>query len=644
MTTPQNDVESLVQKIDQELDRLDVVSRQGLAESEFFPQVTKSVASVLSAESVSIAQSTPDARFVSVGAFQASNSSPLALKGELQSGLRKLVGSAGSPSVKIDVRDSSCEIIAARISVGGNGWGALLVALSGEVDPLMARGCREFLVAVCEIIEDYLVRVVPRESDESDRLLSLAKNVHSSLKLEKVGHQIASETRDVVDADRVCVCKFRGRRSRVMAVGGLDSQQSKSPTLVYLQQLIDRVVATGTSFWYDGVIDDVDEALRPVLAEYLAESPKTRSIAVIPLVKITDSVYRFALVVEFLRQCDVPQVVRRINRLVPHAEAALSNSAQYESIPFRFLAPLVPSNWTARFGLKVVLSGFLLLALVGLIIAGMVIPADLEIPVRGEIRPANEKRIFASHDGVIQKVSVQHGQRVEADTLLVTLRAPDLDLELQRVSGELETTQQKQEALQFAINQQTGTGEAALRSQNQMAAEIKELELRGKNLVKIYSMLEAQRDDLEIKSPIAGSVVTWEVRDLLQLRPVRNGDVLMTVADLDGPWRLDLQVADGDIGHVLRTQRESQKPLQLDYCVSSDPEQKYTATVASIALETQGSVGELPYVDIVGEFEGDHPRSHSGNTVVGRIHCGQRPLLWVWFREIIEAVQRRFYW
>ncbi|MFT7639190.1 MAG: hypothetical protein ACI9G1_000921, partial [Pirellulaceae bacterium] len=530
-----------------------------------------------------------------------------------------------------------------KVALSGAIWGALLVAFNDDIDPLIARGCREFLTAVGEVLEEYLHKSETHDNDEEDRLLRLTQDIHSSLELEKVAHQIAAETRDVVEADRVWLCRFRGRRSRVVAVGGVDAHQHKAPTVVYLQRLIDRIGRTGPTFWYDGSVDEVDDSLQQPVVDYLNESPKTMSLAIIPMVKANGG-SRFVLVIEFLRPCDVPTVVRRINRLIPHAESALANAVHYESIPLRSLAHLMPANWSSRTGLRLFIGSLLLCIFGGLIVAGLVIPADLEISVRGEIRPQIESRIYATHDSVIQSVEVKHGRLVQRGDELVTLRAPDLDLEMQKVAGELETAQEKREALQFAINQQTGTSDSAQRAQNQMAADVKELELRAKNLVKIYEMLKQQRDELVIKSPIAGSVVTWEVRNLLQLRPIKSGDMLMTVADLEGPWHLALQVADSDVGHVLRAERDSADPLRLDYCVASDPKTKYRAMVSQIAMETQGSASELPYVDIVANFDGDRPRGHSGNTVVGRIHCGRQPLLYVWFREIIEAVQRRFFW
>ena len=54
-----------------------------------------------------------------------------------------------------------------------------------------------------------------------------------------------------------------------------------------------------------------------------------------------------------------------------------------------------------------------------------------------------------------------------------------------------------------------------------------------------------------MRSPLTGAVVTWNVRQLLEARPVQKGQALMQVADLTGPWVLEIEVPDDRIGHVL---------------------------------------------------------------------------------------------
>ena len=64
-------------------------------------------------------------------------------------------------------------------------------------------------------------------------------------------------------------------------------------------------------------------------------------------------------------------------------------------------------------------------------------------------------------------------------------------------------------------------------------------------------LLQHERDQLIVTSPIAGRVLTWDVGHQLLARPVERGEALVTVADLSADWQLELDVPDDRIGYVL---------------------------------------------------------------------------------------------
>ena len=63
--------------------------------------------------------------------------------------------------------------------------------------------------------------------------------------------------------------------------------------------------------------------------------------------------------------------------------------------------------------------------------------------------------------------------------------------------------------------------------------------------------LAQQQAELALTSPIDGQVLTWDVEQLLESRPVQRGKVLLTVGDLAGPWQLELRLPDHHAGYVL---------------------------------------------------------------------------------------------
>ena len=66
----------------------------------------------------------------------------------------------------------------------------------------------------------------------------------------------------------------------------------------------------------------------------------------------------------------------------------------------------------------------------------------------------------------------------------------------------------------------------------------------------------AKQMDLNVKSPIDGQVITWDLNNRLMHRPVQRGQELLRVADPSGPWQLELQMPENHMGFVVETQQK----------------------------------------------------------------------------------------
>ena len=97
---------------------------------------------------------------------------------------------------------------------------------------------------------------------------------------------------------------------------------------------------------------------------------------------------------------------------------------------------------------------------------------------------------------------------------------------------------------------------------------------------KQQAILMTERKDLELRSPIAGTVLTWNAKDLLAARPVTRGQALLTVDDLSGPWVAELQVADNRIGHVLDAQEKDKSELPATFILATEPGVNHDGRVA----------------------------------------------------------------
>jgi biotin carboxyl carrier protein len=278
-----------------------------------------------------------------------------------------------------------------------------------------------------------------------------------------------------------------------------------------------------------------------------------------------------------------------------------------------------------------------------LLLAACVIPTDYLVEARGVLEPRNRRDVFAPTDGIVDELLVDHGSPVEAGQPLVVLRNPQLDLDLKRVWGELQAARKRLAAIETARvegpNAATTTPIAAAR----LSGEDAELQEQVASLMRQYRLLQSHQAELNIASPITGQVLTWDLPQLLQGRPVQRGQVLMIVADPNGPWQLELEVPDRDAGHLIEARdRSAAADLAVTYLVATDPGTQHTAVVDRVAYSIERSPDGEPALRVVVKIDEDVlPNSRPGSTVIAKIHCGRRSLAFVWLHDVYYAIKTR---
>lgn len=130
------------------------------------------------------------------------------------------------------------------------------------------------------------------------------------------------------------------------------------------------------------------------------------------------------------------------------------------------------------------------------------------------LKPVTEARLGAPQEGVVNEVLVREGDRVEAGQPLFRLSSATSDEETRRHRAEQQRFLKKSGASRDA-------GEAALVFQDAQRASSAEAALRG---------AEGRRDNMVIRSPIVGQVLTPRTEDLSG-RYVAEGFVLARIGD-----------------------------------------------------------------------------------------------------------------
>jgi hypothetical protein len=148
---------------------------------------------------------------------------------------------------------------------------------------------------------------------------------------------------------------------------------------------------------------------------------------------------------------------------------------------------------------------------------------------------------------------------------------------------------------------------------------------------------------LQVHSPIAGVITSWELRKKLDRRPVKLGQILMEVADPKGGYELEILMPEDRIGHIESSTKGTDVPLRVTYFLATDPGTELEGEVLEIekAAEVRGEEGNTIKIRVKIKQEDVPPHSRPGAGVTAKVYCGKRPIGYVWFHDVIEAIQSR---
>lgn len=440
-----------------------------------------------------------------------------------------------------------------------------------DAGPAIQRGYLRFLLEVCALASEFLnSRQLRHFSDRQSlwtQLEEFTRQVHGSLNPRDTAYTIANEARRLIECDRVSVAIRKGEKCRIEAVSGQDMVDKRSNTVRLLGRLATVVVASEEPMWYSGDTRDMAPQVEDAVQEYVDES-HTKMIAVLPLKRPQleekekerpddpdDSPPPIAaLIVEQIEDSRVPQkMLSRVDVVAQHSAAALANALEHENV---FLMPvwrtLGKSRWVVqgRNLPKVVLGA---VAAVVLVVIMAVWPADFRLHAKGTLEPVLRQDVFAGIDADrVTDVLVEHGNEVKRGQVLANLVNYKLSEEITTVKGNMATTSDNMERLQRQLALRAVPPEEA----NRLNGEYAEKRAAKDALLSSLRVYQKMEDELTVKSPTDGVVITWDVRNRLIMRPVQKGQVLMRVAQPSGPWQLELQMSEDRMGHISRAQNE----------------------------------------------------------------------------------------
>lgn len=532
--------------------------------------------------------------------------------------------------------------------------------LRSGCSPAVQHGWEEFLAAVCQVAAEFhlhdQLRTLRDEQASHDEVLKLVRRIQAGSNLTELTYNITNEGRGFLGVDRLSVVLKRGANWKMQAASGTDRIESRADAVKQLQHLAQVTAQWSEPIDYSDASDvevavDLPNAVGEVLQVYL-DSTHVRRLVAVPIQFRTEdnpdsreakkSECRAVLIAEDFGTTSNQLLRSRVVELADLCEPALQQGIRLDRFPVRTTLAWA-NRWhelwerwgISRLGLAATVIALALAALV-------FVKADFEIEAPATLVPAVEQDIFATANGTVSDIMVEHGDQVDKGDVLCVLDDPQLSLDRERVRGEIATVRKRLEAIAVSRTDRQAREEPRT-DRLPLSAESRQLELQLASLEEQAAILERREEALTLRSPMDGIVLTLDVQHLLRTRPVERGQVLFTVADTNSGWQLKTRVPQDQIGHVLAAESKTESPLPVRFKLAGDAEQVYQGHVTKICetavLDTENLAGELPDIQVeVAVDAANLPAARPGMEAKVRMLCGKESLGYVWLHDVWDNV------
>ena len=541
-----------------------------------------------------------------------------------------LLPDAAPPDDSEAINPTTDTLVLAPVVVDGAAVAVLELALRADAPPDARDGTLRVLETLAESAAAFHREMLRRSSAVEvaalrrvDEWLAVLYRAHD---VTSAAYALANEGRRQLDCDRLSVVVTARGRVGATAVSGADVIDRTSPQV----QALERAARQSSA--------------EQALAEYRAVSPAC-DVGFIPLAAEHESAaaayLRCLLVAENFTAPLAAHFEALLEPLRRHAPSALAAAAARQSAGVAERSVFGRLRRTLE---RISRRPLLLATIAALAVAPLLIPADLTVEARGQWQPRDRRDLYAPLDAVVQEVRVAHGDAVAPGDVLVVLRSPELEVELSRVLGEIETARSRLSALRSLRTSAAGPTSSGAARQQELTAEEEQLKQTLASREAELALLRARQAELQVRAPIAGLALTWNAERQLVGRPVARGQLLLHTADVAGPWVVDLDVPQRRLVDLLEARALQPEPLVATFVTATEPELRRQARLERIAESVEvNEAGEVVVPAVLAgddEYLNSHT-PHPGTSVTATIVCRRTTLGVVWWRELVRFVYDR---
>ena len=553
-------------------------------------------------------------------------------------------------------------------------------------------GYMQFLEQMCGYASRYVEgkrRNQPESADLKSQFWTdfeqFTLRIQRSLNEQEVADASAGDGRTLLGIDRLSVVVRKGRSTRVRSVSGQTTVNQRANLITSMTALARRVIEMGETLIYTGKVDGLPPQIEEPLAAFVQESG-SRMVMLVPTFENEPLVRKQGeeeerkqkakrrkatgcLVIEQVAETEpVPQLEQRAELLADHIGAALWNARQHHRIFGLSLWKFIGKCMEWFRGRKLAITLAVVAVIVAATLALTLIKVEYPVDAEGKWMPVEQTAVFAKWDGEItsEGLRVEGGERVTRyeytpndpdadDHVLIILENDELEEEIQQARAEVE----KQDRL-LAVKLESIRQEEASLSENEAEKRrtISRLRIEAERIrsdrqiaeIQLNTLENRKREKLRIYAPADGVIPNFQLRQMLEDRPVRQGDHLFDIMDDKGEWHMELLIAEKRMGHILRAQKEQianggTGELEAKFTLATQPDSEFTCKLTRIATRstTDSELGTAFELIAVADPDQKLPERRIGADVTVRIYCGETTLFYRWFGDVVEFMQK-FFW
>ena len=288
----------------------------------------------------------------------------------------------------------------------------------------------------------------------------------------------------------------------------------------------------------------------------------------------------------------------------------------------------------ARVGL--ISAAFLLIAA-----ALVFIQVPLRLDAKGQLLPRERQMVFAPITGKVIEIKTANGDRVERGQELLFMEDLETQLRVEQLSIKISAAEHRLAVLNDQLAKAAGDEERDPLIKDRIDQQYELRKATAERAILAQGSRNPRRTP--VLAPLAGKVVTFDPREQLVGKTVKPGDPLLRIASFQGTWEVELHIPEGHVGQIREgLARSPNGVVEVDLLLTSQPHRVYKGQLHRDDLGGETLIKNSAVVlparvriqdrDLLAQLE-DMP---VGVEVRAKVHCGNRPLGFVWFFDLLE--------